>query len=78
MNPDAYSWGLTEQLLAAAVDALHVANWQRSGGKKKDRPKQIPRPGLEDTSTAVFKGDVMSIEDMDAWLGWNATTITAT
>jgi hypothetical protein len=43
-------WSLTDQLLAAAVDALTAANWQRGGGKGK-QPKRIPRPGVKDEST---------------------------
>lgn len=43
-------WGLPEQLLAAAVDALQAANWQRQGGKGT-RPKPIPRPGVRDRSS---------------------------
>lgn len=37
-------WGATEHLLAAAVDALNAANWQRAGGKGR-KPKPVPRPG---------------------------------
>lgn len=43
-HPDEAQWGLTEQLLAAGVDALRVANWQRTG--KGKRPKPIERPGV--------------------------------
>lgn len=39
---DSYGWGVSEYLLAAAVDALNAANWQRSG--KGDRPKPVERP----------------------------------
>ena len=35
------------------VDALRTANWQRGGGKKKDRPKPIPRPGAGPTKTTT-------------------------
>ncbi|MFD9949683.1 hypothetical protein ACFWYW_55645 [Nonomuraea sp. NPDC059023] len=42
-------WGLNEQLLAAAIDALKVANYQRSGGKGR-KPKPFPRPGVEKTT----------------------------
>jgi len=48
---DDYHWGLREQLLAAVVDELRVANWQRAAsgakkGKQPPRPKPIPRPGI--------------------------------
>lgn len=39
---DAAGWGVAEHLLAAAVDALNAANWQRSG--KGARPQPIERP----------------------------------
>lgn len=42
---EAAAWGPTEYLLAAAVDALRDANWQRSGDKKLQRPDPLPRPG---------------------------------
>ena len=39
------SWTVTDYLLAAATDALHVANWQRQRKKGAPRPRPIPRPG---------------------------------
>lgn len=45
-RPDEVGWGITEYLLAEAVDALRAANWQRAGDKKKPRPEPIDRPGL--------------------------------
>jgi hypothetical protein len=42
---DDVAWGLNEQLLAAAIDTLRAANYQRGGGKGP-RPKPMPRPGL--------------------------------
>jgi hypothetical protein len=42
---DKVAWGTTEYLLAAAVDALNVANWQRQRKKGAKRPKPITRPG---------------------------------
>ena len=40
---DFAAWGVTEHLLAAAVDVLQASNWQRGGGKGQ-RPKPLPRP----------------------------------
>ena len=56
---DDHVWGLSEQLQAATVDALAVANWQRaSGGKKKPKkPTPIPRPGVKVTSGNRVGGD---------------------
>lgn len=39
-------WDSNEHLLAAILDTLQNANWQRGGGKGK-RPKPIPRPGTQ-------------------------------
>lgn len=40
------SWSTTNHLLASVLDALNVANWQRTG-RKGNRPKPTPRPGDE-------------------------------
>lgn len=42
---DQAEWGHTEHLLAAVVDVLAEANWQRGGDKKQPHPKPIRRPG---------------------------------
>jgi hypothetical protein len=38
-------WTITDYLLAAAVDVLQAANWQRQGDDKAKRPLPVPRPG---------------------------------
>lgn len=62
------AWTLDRQLAAAAVDALRVANWQRGSGKKKDRPKPIPRPGVGPTTTRTGNTAGMSPVDVRALL----------
>lgn len=47
MHSDDANWTLDRHLLAAIYDAVSVANWQRGSGKKKDRPKPLPRPGSD-------------------------------
>lgn len=47
-------WGHSEQLLAAAVDALHAANWQRGG--RGTRPKPIARPGVRRPTLTLRHG----------------------
>lgn len=69
-NPE-HEWGLSEQLLALVGDALHVANWQRSRGKKRDYPKPIPRPGVEPDAKTYGGKKPLPIDDMAEWLGWN-------
>jgi len=46
MHPEYAEWGVVEHLLAATVDALNAANWQRAGKKNTPRPKPITRPGV--------------------------------
>lgn len=53
LGDDAADWGLTEHLLAAAVDCLRAANWQRSG--KGRQPKPIPRPGVQSEPRPVAR-----------------------
>ena len=57
-------WNLDRQLLAAAVDRLAEANWQRAGGKRKDRPKQIPRPGVAESGRRT--GDASQLTQAQA------------
>jgi hypothetical protein len=47
-------WRINDYLLAAVVDTLAVANWQRGGGKGR-RPKPLPRPGAAETGTRYGK-----------------------
>lgn len=68
MDPDTAAWGLSEHLLAVIADAGLTANWQRGRGKKSDRPKPIPRPGIG-PEKKVLKGDVLPVQEMGNWLG---------
>ena len=44
-------WGLSELLLAEAVDTLRIIAWQKTkdGAKGRNQPEPIPRPGVEPT-----------------------------
>ena len=56
---------MDRHLAALTVDQLAIANWQRSGGKKKDYPKPIPRPGVNgDRRTRT--GDVSRVTPIEA------------
>ena len=52
------AWTTGEHLAAAAVDALAVANWQRSkdGSEGRNAPKPVSRPGVEAVKTSTAMG----------------------
>jgi hypothetical protein len=60
-------WGLTDHLVAAAVDELAVANWQRQGKKGAPRPKPLPRPGKQ-SKTQRIGAEPLPIADLEAWI----------
>lgn len=80
-KPVESEWDTNSYLLAAAVDALHGANWQRSGGTGK-RPDPVPRPNDGPARPSIepapensvfgmsgFEPVAVSQEEIDAWLG---------
>lgn len=69
LNPD-WQWGLPEQLAAAAVDALHLLFWAKTkdGQKGRNRPRQIPRPGVKGPER--IGDNPVSTDEMDEFLGW--------
>ncbi|MET7741978.1 hypothetical protein [Streptomyces sp. NPDC005385] len=69
LYPDEAVWAHQEQLLATIADALHVGNWQRGQGNKKDYPKPIPRPGVKPESEKFGK-DAVTLDEISSWLGW--------
>jgi hypothetical protein len=70
LHPDNALWGLPEHLLAVIADAVIAANWMQSrdGQKNRNRPKPIPRPGVEQDKR--YGGKAESIETIRDWLGW--------
>lgn len=40
-------WTQDRHLFASAIDSLHTLNWQMGSGKKGDKPKPVPRPGVK-------------------------------
>ncbi|MBT2566596.1 hypothetical protein J7I84_08830 [Arthrobacter sp. ISL-85] len=68
-------WDLKEHLLAVQIDVLAQANWQRGGDAQAKKPTPIPRPGATPTATegeTMARGKPVSIEEMNALLGWGA------
>jgi hypothetical protein len=69
--PEDSHWNLNEHLLAVIADAVIAGNWMQSkdGQKNKNRPKQIPRPGVV-PDKKKFGGNAESIDTIRDWLGW--------
>jgi hypothetical protein len=63
-------WGLSDHLLAVIADAVIAGNWMQSkdGQKNRNRPKPIPRPGVEQDKK--YGGKAESIDTIRDWLGW--------
>lgn len=68
-NPDEWMWDEKLHLLAAAVDALNVANWQRSDTKKNRFPKPIQRPGVKTDDVKTYGKGAIPYDEMADWLG---------
>lgn len=68
-------WGLPEQLLAGAVDALHFLQWSKTtdGAKGRNRPKPIPRPGVtpDETEERQIGSQPVTLDELDDFLQWN-------
>lgn len=67
LDPQGAGWGITEHLLAASVDVLQGANWQRGGGKGT-KPKPLPRPGVSGIKTEHHGHTDRTPEEVAAYL----------
>jgi hypothetical protein len=65
-------WDLHGHLLAGIFDVLAVANWQRGGDENAKKPERLDRPGVKKQidGQLLAQGKAVSIEDMNAQLGW--------
>jgi hypothetical protein len=65
-----YSVG--DYLLVVIANTLRTMSWQLSAAKEQDRPEPFFLPGMNDeaeqANSSSYQGDVMTIEEMDAWL----------
>lgn len=67
-------WDLQSHLLAVVADLLAAANWQRGGDAQAKKPTPIPRPGATQAPAegeTIARGKPVSIEQMNALLGWD-------
>lgn len=58
-------WDTSNMLAADMADTLRIMAWQKTkdGQKKRNVPKPIPRPGVEDKSSRRVKGDAIPINE---------------
>ena len=76
IHPEESAWGLREQLLAEAVDTLHWLQWAKTkdGAKNTNRPRPVPRPGVDDGSETEVKhfGEPVPLDELLDFLGWGS------
>ncbi|WP_199745348.1 hypothetical protein [Amycolatopsis sp. WAC 04182] len=59
LHGDVAGWGIAEHLLAGAVDELAVGNWlfvtanSDENAERPERPRPVPRPGVEEEEEVV-------------------------
>lgn len=67
LNPD-YEWTLSNQLSAFMIDFHQQKAWVE-GGKKGQKPKPIPRPGVSEKQEKKYTvKQASTVTEMDAWL----------
>lgn len=67
LNPDSWMWSHTDHLLALVYDRLAEHNWMisRDGQRNVNRPKPLPRPGIEpDNSVRKLGGRAIPVSEM--------------
>jgi hypothetical protein len=63
-------WSQDTHLLAGAVDALQIANWQRPGKRSAPKPKPVERPGEKAARSKTLGADPIPVSEFNDW--WNA------
>lgn len=68
MDGEQVLWTQTDYLLAAVIDVLQEANWQRAGKPNAPRPKRVARPGVkDDEGTKKYGRDPIPISEFNDW-----------
>lgn len=75
-------WTPDQQMRVAMVNALRIANWQRTDDATKRSPRRFPDPLLppgveldnDNRQVEKFGGARMAINEADKWLGWETRT----
>lgn len=74
-DPEGFAWGIAEHLLAIIADSSRARVWQEGSGKSHDKPKPIPRPGVDTTEKTRYRYDVLPVNDMADFLGEGFTAL---
>ena len=63
-------WGVSEHLLASAVDALRWLVWSKTkdGEKNRNRPKPVPRPGVKPDKGRMSDAVAMPVDELKKYL----------
>ncbi len=72
LMPDC-GWSRTDMLLARICEGVEMLLWLETSrgarkGKRPQRPKRIPRPGVEPDGRRIGRGGI-PISDFDSWYG---------
>lgn len=67
LDGEAILWSQTDYLLAAVIDVLQEANWQRAGKPNAPRPKRVKRPGVDEPGTQKYGRDPIPIAEFNDW-----------
>lgn len=67
-------WTLQNHLLAGIGDSLAWLVWAKTedAARKRNRPRPIPRPGIQDDSKKQIGSGTLPADEMVRWLGWEA------
>lgn len=79
VGEDVADWDVHAHIGAGIFDLLAAANWQRAGDESAKRPDRLPRPGeakQEADGELLARGKAVSIDEMNARLGWGPAVAT--
>lgn len=74
MHPEAADWGHSEHLLAAVFDAVQINNWLTAQGKRHERPRPLPRPGVTPEGK-TYGSQPIPMHEMAKRLGWTTEEV---
>jgi len=66
-------WSITQHLLATLIEAVEALDWHfmcsrvKSGHSKPEKPRPIPRPGVDSDAGRRIGRDPIPVSDFDDW-----------